>query len=188
MMTRISALFVITAVSLVPANAGAQPGAAQAPAATLAALLQQAKMDSFAVKVDGEADLYVSAMYVPGSQLLVVSGRYQNPAALDARIAARDYRGAYSDHNASTLRDGKLFVMDMQANGLADRAGDGQPFDIVYENGVTTTMFNGNWRAQELSERDYRERFATVDQRYAEMLGRLIEGMKRLAPPQALAR
>lgn len=184
MMTRTSALFMITVVLLIPANVSAQESATQASVRAFIALLERAKTDSFAVKVDGDSDLYVSAMYVPDSQLLVVSGRYPNPAAIDARIAARDYRGAYGDHNASTLREGKLFVMDMQANGLADRAGEGQPFDIVYQDGVTTTMFNGNWRAQKLSERDYRDRFAAVDKRYAEMLARLIEGITRLSARQ----
>lgn len=183
MTIRTFALFMLTVASSVPAYVAAQESTTQANVLAFIAQLERAKTDSFAVKVDGEPDLYVSAVYVPGSQLLVVSGRYPSPAALDARIAARDYRGAYGDHNSSTLREGKLFVMDMQANGLADRAGDGQPFDIVYQDGVTTTLFNGNWRAQKLSERDYRDRFAAVDKRYADMLARLVEGMKKLSAP-----
>lgn len=183
MTTRISVLVTLTVGLLLPTPLGAQESATQANVRAFIALLERAKIDSFAAKVDGAPDLYVSAMYVPDSQLLVVSGRYPSPATLDARIAARDYRGAYGDHNASTLREGKLFVMDMQANGLADRAGNGQPFDIVYENGVTTTMFNGNWRAQKLSERDYRDRFAAIDKRYGEMLAQLVDGLKKLGAP-----
>ncbi len=183
MMIRTSVLIGSIVASLAAAGLSAQNSASQTSVRTLVTLLDQAKLDSFAVKVDGEPDLYVSVLHVPNSQLLVVSGRYPVPAALDARIAALDYRGAYGDHNSSTMREGKLFVMDMQANGLADSSRQGQAFDIAYENGVTTTMFNGDWRAQELSERDYQSRFAAIDKRYAEMLDRLVDGLKKRPAP-----
>jgi hypothetical protein len=183
MMIRNSVLLVSIVTSLAAPGLSAQEATSQASVRALVTLLDRAKLDSFAVKVDGEPDLYVSVLHVPNAQLLVVSGRSPAPAALDARIAAREYRTAYGDHNASTLREGKLFVMDMEANGLADRSREGQPFDIAYENGVTTTMFNGDWRNQNLSEREYRDRFTTIDKRYVEMLARLIAGLERLGTP-----
>lgn len=183
MMARTSVLLMTVAFGFSVSPLAAQDSLSRANATTLITLMERAKTDSFAARVGGEPDLFVSVLHIPGSQLLVVSGRHPNPAALDARIAASDYRGAYGDLNGSTLRDDKLFVMDTEANGLAKRAGNGQPFDIAYENGVTTTMFSGDWRTQKLSESEYGERFARIDKRYAEMLSRLIEGLKaRLTP------
>lgn len=162
--------------------AWAQDGRSAANAATLIRLMEARTLTHFAAKAAGDDDRYVSVLHVPNAQLLVVSSRYPVPAALDAKIAAKDFAGAYADHNGSTLREGKLFVMDLGADGLSLQAQRDKPFDIAYEDGQTTTMFDGDWRGQKLGETEYRKRFASIDQRYADMLGTLIEGVKALAP------
>jgi hypothetical protein len=77
-----------------------------------------------------------------------------------------------------TARDGRFFVQDMQADGLTPRPPRGESFDMVYENDVTTTSFDGNWEAHGMSEADYEAKFAAADQRYAEMLTTLAAGLK----------
>jgi hypothetical protein len=173
------AVGLITATGI---DAAAQESKSVAAAATLVELMKTKSLEQFAVKVSGEADMYVSVMHIPNAQLLVVSGRHPVPSAIDARIAARDFAGAYADHNGSTLREGKLFVMDIGANGLVVTPGRNNPFDVTYENGERSTMFDGDWRGQKLSERDYRARFADIDGRYAKMLDTLSEALRQLSP------
>lgn len=173
-----AAVLAVVLVTSLSGVAYAQTASSRTQAATLLRLLDAAKLDSFATKVGGTTDEYLSVLYIPNVQLLVVRGRYADPPALDARIAAKDYRGAYADHNSSTLRDGKLFVMDLQADGLALKPQQNQPFDIAYENGVKTTLFNGDWKAQKFSEKEYQRRFEDIERRYAEMLAALCDALE----------
>lgn len=173
------ALVALTTVALLamPSPGAAQNPATRGPVASLVELMARAKLDAFALREEG--DVYLSVMYVKGVQLLVVRARHPVPAALDARIAAGDFQGAYADHNGSTLRDGKLFVMDMGADGLVPRPARGTAFDIAYEDGVRETRFDGDWRRQGLSEEDYRLRVADIEHRYSSMLNVLTDALRR---------
>ncbi len=178
---RNKARFVVLGSMVTLASLGLQAQDAKSPAnaAILVELMDQAKLESFTVKQSGETDRYVSVLYIPKSQLLVVSARYPSPPAMDATIARKDYRGAYADLNSSTMREGKLFVMDLEADGLHPTRQRDQPFDIIYDDGVTQTTFDGDWRKQKLSEDEYRARFTSADDRYTQMLASLIDGLKR---------
>ena len=161
-----------------PAQSAAQDAATGDAVTSLVALMEQAHLDSFATREAPDGDVYLSVMYVKGVQLLVVRSRHPVPAALDARIAARDFRGAYADHNGSTIREGKLFVMDIGADGLVPRPGRGKPFDIAYENGERETRFDGDWRRQGLSEEAYRLRVADIEHRYSSILNALVAALR----------
>jgi hypothetical protein len=50
--------------------------------------------------------------------------------------------------------------------------------DVVYESGSHHASFNGDWNGQHLSERDYKFRFTSVDERYARMLAALIGAIR----------
>jgi hypothetical protein len=178
-MTKTLRILIVGVVLALTPHGLAQTGKSPAMAAGLVQLLEQARLDSFAMKVVGEADRYLAVLLVPKVQLLAVSVRYSAPDAMDARIAAKDYRGAYVDLNSSNVRQGKLFVMDLQADGLSLTRDANKPFDIVYENGVTQTMFDGDWKKQKLSETEYRRRFDQADARYAEILNGLATELKR---------
>lgn len=182
-MTRLGlAVLIALALLAAPVPVPAQEAGSRAAVGVLAKLLEQAKLESFAVRESPDADVYVSVMYVPGAQLLVVRGRHPVPSALDARIAAKDFRGAYGDHNGSTLREGKLFVMDMNADGLVVRPGRGTAFDIVYEDGERETRLDGDWRRQKISEKEYHRRAADLEKRYSGMLQTLIDALRKLEP------
>ncbi len=174
-------LALATAVVAAPHSSSAQGSTSADRARTLVPLLEQAGLTSFCAKVAPDGDEYVSVMHIKGAQLLVVRGRHPVPSALDARIAAKDYTGAYGDHNGSTMREGKLFVMDLEADGLAAKPGRNQPFDIVYEDGVTETRFDGDRRSQKMSQSEYDAKFAALDARYAAMLDVLIAALKNPA-------
>lgn len=159
----------------------AQESLSATHAKELATLLDQAKLDSIAAKVPDTSDQFVAALYYPGAQLLVVSTRYSQPTLLREQIWARKYRDVYAALHAGGERDGKFFVVDMGGNGLPALNTKGQQIDIVYENATTQTTFNGDWKAQKLSETAYGQRLKTADERYLKMLETLAAALKTTA-------
>ena len=182
MKSKLWVVVVSQVVALTVLGANAQDAKSPASAVELVRLLEQAKLESFAVKDAREADRYMAVLYIPNVQLLTVSSRYPVPAALDVKIASKGYRDVYLDLTSSTSRAGRFFVMDLQADGLRPRPQGNKSFDIIFENVVSQTTFDGDWKKQKLSEREYRDRFTGADARYAEMLDLLIAGLK---PPPA---
>jgi hypothetical protein len=116
----------------------------------------------------------VAAAVIGGSQLLVVSARYAQPALLNERLYRADHEGAYVELNAASVRDGKLFVQDLGEPGLRPTRSEEGPFDIVYESGGKGTAFDGNWKGQGLSKEGYRSAFAAADEKYAHALDALL--------------
>ncbi len=156
----------------------AQESKSAALAKELAQLMDQGKMNTVAAKDPGKADAYVAAMYFSGNQPLVVSARYAVPMYMDERIGKKDYMEAYIDLNSASVPESKIFVSDLQADGLQARPEEGQPFD-TYESGGTTMAFDRNWKKKNLSEEDYMAQFAGADQRYAIMLSVLVAHLKK---------
>jgi hypothetical protein len=142
-------------------------------AAALTKLLDQRKLEAAAVRDPSDPTRFISALYVPGSQLLVISARYPVPAVLEQRIAAGQFRDAYLDIHGAGTREGRIFVMDLQADGLRRDPDRNQPFDIIYKNGVDQMTYDGDWKAQKLTQGDYLERFAADDLEYARLLAAL---------------
>ncbi len=170
------------AAALVISSSGgsvwAQDSKSSALAKQLAQALDAAKLDSIAAKDPSAPDVYYGALYFPGSQLLVVSARYAAPQLLDARLAKKEYRDVYIDLNSASVAGTKVFIEDLGADGLkADRESN-HPFD-TYEGGGKRTMFNGEWKAQSLSEQDYRKAFAAADEQYTQILAALIAQLKK---------
>ena len=155
-----------------------QPSASAAAAKELSTLLDQRKLDSFAVKMPDSTDQFVAALYFPQTQLLVVSARYAAPAQLNETILKHKYRDAYTTLSSAGERAGKLFVQDLDADGLPPAGKKEQQVDVIYEDVTRQTIFNGNWRGQKLSEAEYNARREAADQRYAGMLKALVAGLK----------
>ena len=85
----------VSAVVCAVLLAAAVPGSAQesksAPLAKqLVAALESGKLDSIAAKDPSNQDVYLGALYIKGSQLLVISNKYAVPAALDGRLSKQD--------------------------------------------------------------------------------------------------
>jgi hypothetical protein len=84
-----SRLLVLAAAAsaLASAPAAAQPTATPT-ACDLATLLDRGKLDSVAARVPGSEDSFVAALYIPGQQLILVSGRYAAPSLLRSSTPA----------------------------------------------------------------------------------------------------
>ena len=170
------------AVSLLlvaPPFVAAQESRSSQLAADLAALLDAARLDSIAAKVDGNE--YAAALYFSGRQLLVVKARYVAPESMDSRVAERDYRSVYFDLNSASIPDSKTLVSDGGADGLQpSRSSDG-PLDTV-DIGGRSYVFDGDWGRAGLSEQAYVEGFEMSDAEYVRMLEALIAQAKAAAP------
>lgn len=147
-------------------------------ATQLTTLLDQRGLDSVAARVPDETDRFVAALYYAKAQLLVVSARYSVPALLQEQIWNGKYRDAYTELHGGGTRDGKFFVVDLAGNGFAPLGEERGNLDLIYEDGVAQTTFNGDWKAQQLSKAEYAARLEAADARYAKMLAALIESLK----------
>jgi len=147
-------------------------------AAELAAALDAAKVDAIAAKDPTLPDTFVAALYFSGTQFLVVSARYSVPQLLDERLMKKEYRDVYLDLSSASIPESKIFIEDAGADGLKAKREENRPFDS-YEAAGKRTMFNSDWRAQNLSEDVYTSTFSAADERYAAMLRALIEELKK---------
>jgi len=147
-----------------------------AAAAELARLMDERKLESIAAQAG--PDEYVGALYYPGTQLLVVSGKYASAARMKDLLSKKDYREVYLDLSSASEQQSRVFVMDLGANGLRFRREDDQPFDTADLAGKNVT-FDGEWRRAKISEEEYRKTYAETDAHYAAMLQALIAEIKK---------
>jgi hypothetical protein len=159
-------------------TAVAQEPRSAALAKELATLLDQAKLDAIAAKEPSQTDAYVAALYFNGSQLLVASARYSVPVLLNEALAKRNYRDIYIDLNSASIEGSKVFIVDLGADGLKARRAEGEPYD-TYETAKTRLAFDGEWKAQKLTEEQYMKAFSEADDAYARMLAILIAQLKK---------
>ena len=155
----------------------AQESKSAALAKQLSTALDGRKMDSMAAKDPASADTYIGVLYVPGLQLLTISGRYSAPALLDTRLEKREYRDVYIELNGAATAGTKVFIEDLGADGLKARREDNQPPDN-FEAAGKRLSFDGDWRKQQLSEQDYQKAFAAADAQYAQLLTALLAQLK----------
>ena len=128
-----------------------------------------AGVETIAAADPAEPGAFVAAMYVRGGQMLLVSSRHPSVEALTHRIAARQYRDVYLDLQGTPTPERKFFVQDSGADGMSN-ALEGGGVDVLYEDGVTQTLFNGKPKAQNLTAAQYAARLAAADARYARLL------------------
>jgi hypothetical protein len=168
-------LAAVFALSLA-ARASAQESKSAPLAKQLAAALDAAKLDSVAAKDPDGTDVFVAALYFPNMEFLVVSGRYSVPQLLQTRLANKEYRDIYLDLNGAATA--KTFIEDPGCDGLKAKRENNQAFDTAEIEGKRT-MFDGEWKAQKLSEQDYTKAFAAADERYARILTALLAQLKK---------
>jgi hypothetical protein len=175
---RIACHSLVAVVCLVPAVASAQDSKSGPLAKQLAAALEAGKMDSIAAADPSSPDTFAAALYFPGMQLLVVSGKYAVPQLLADRVGKKEYRDVYLDLNGASVADTKVFIEDPGADGLKAKRDENQPFDQC-EVGGKRTMFTGDWKTQKMSEQDYMKAFSTADDRYTQILTALLAQAKK---------
>ena len=155
------------------------PAAAQSPASPplatqLASVMSSAGANAIAVRDPSAPDRAIAALVFPGSQLLVVSARYPD-ANLEAALSAHRYSDVYSALQQPTVNTGKIFIQDLGCDGLQSGASS---VDILYLDGKTQTIFDGNWKSQKMSQAPYERRLKDADTRYAAILSALIAAVQ----------
>jgi len=158
-----------------PALAFAQESRSSQPAIELVKMLDAMKLDAIAAKIEG--DQYVGALYFPGSQLLVVKARYIVPERMDAQLQGKNYRDVYIDLNSASIKDTKILIADLGANGL-QLGRRNQPYDTV-DTGGKSFAFDGDWGKAKISEQEYTKAFQTNDAEYTRMLEALVAQLKK---------
>jgi hypothetical protein len=169
-------ILVVACTLLVPAAVLAQESKSAVVATELTRLLDQAKLDSIAAKHD-TAGQYVSALYIAGSQLLVVSAKYSQPARMDYLLNEKKYQEMYQDLNSASETQSKVFVMDLGANGLRFKQ-EKNELDTADVSGKSV-VFDGDWGKARISEAEYRKTYEATDAQYAQMLQALITALKK---------
>jgi hypothetical protein len=167
---------VLSCALVVPSVALAQESRSALVATELTRLLDAAKLDSIAAKHD-VAGSYVSALYIAGSQLLVVSARYSQPSRMDYLLGEKKYQEIYQDLNSASERQSKVFVMDLGANGLRFKQ-EKNELDTADVSGKSV-VFDGDWDKAKISEAEYRKTFEATDAQYTQMLQALVAALKK---------
>ena len=140
--------------------------------------LDAAKLESIATPDPGTPGVFVAALYIPGSELLVVSAKYAAPPLLVDRITAKDYQSVYLDLQSASVRGSKVFVQDQGADGLVAKPSGDQLADS-WDEGDKSVSFDGDWKKAKIAEAEYTKSFNDADDRYAKMLSMLLAQAKK---------
>jgi hypothetical protein len=169
----------VTLVAQVPAPVSS---ASQQKAKELAAALAQRKLEYFAVSDPTSSGRYVAVLHVPGVQLLVVSAAYERITDMDYRFYQKDYQNAYLDLRSGLLSTARVIVEDTGSDGLVAVPGK-NPARDTFTSGTEHYTFDGDFadpkkkNQKKISQDDYMKAFAGADERYAKLLGLLIDGL-----------
>jgi len=141
----------------------------------LASVLSEHHLEAIAATDPDDAGRVVAALYFPGSQLLVVSARLTAASAwVQQQLETKAYREVYTTVQGSGSREGKVFIQDIGADGLQSAAD--QPVDVVYRDGVSQTIFNGD---PDHKDAAYSRKLMQADADYARLLQLLIDAARR---------
>jgi hypothetical protein len=166
-------------------TAGASTALAQesksAPVVKSFVQLAGGEMRYVAAKVPNTEDEYVAALHIPGVQLLAIWGRYEQPVFLNEMLKKGDFQGVYTDLNSAsyTVAASRVFFEDLRADGLFSRRQDENAAFDMYEVGGKRVMFDGDWRKQKLSEKEYQDAFDAADAKYTTAVTLLTEALKK---------
>ena len=156
---------------LVAGSISSAQGFASADAAhRLVSLLDRLGLDAIATVDPEQPGTFVGALYIPGSQLLVVHARHPSVDGLLQRLAARQYREVYLDLQGTPSREGEFFVQDARADGILSAVPGSGDVDVLYEDGGRQILFNGDTNGQHLTAAEYDAKLAAADARYARLL------------------
>ncbi len=157
--------------------------AAPAPSATgglvkeLTDLLTAQKLDAVAARLDG--DTFAAALYIPGSELVAISAKYNAPAFLNEKILGRKYQDAYADLSTTTATDSKMLIEDIKADGIRAQPGKGEASDIVTRGASAPFQLDGKWKDRKIAQDDYTKTFQDAETSYRKILEALIAQLKK---------
>lgn len=171
--SRAAAAFVIALLSA--SSASAQDSKSGPLARELAKALESANLQTIGA-ADPETGGFVAAIYVPGTQLLVVGGKFQSPDIGNYRISKKEFRELYMDLNGGAEPASRLFASDILADGLVLKPVNNGPADS-WEFGTAKHEFAGAKKAK-LKDDEYQKAYSDADTRYARVLSLLIAQAK----------
>jgi len=160
-------------------TAAAQESKSASVAKELIQALDAAKLTDIAAPEPGNPGGFIAALYIPGTQLLVVSAKYSAPPLMVNRITARDFMGVYVDLQSASVRGTKVFIQDQGADGLNARPDGDGPADL-WDEGDKSMAFDGDWKKAKIAEADYTKHYMDADERYAKMLSALVAQAKQI--------
>jgi hypothetical protein len=163
----------IAAAGAGPARSTAEPARSTGLAVELTELLTARGLDAIATVDPETPDRFVAALAFPKVQLLVVGSTYPVPALMLQQIAAKQYRDAYIALQQTNVADGKVFFQDLGGDGLR-----GVEVDVLYENVVNQTVFDGAPEKHNVTKAAYDQKFAAADALYSRLLTLLIKELK----------
>jgi hypothetical protein len=174
-------LFSLVGAALLASVAGTSLGAQESKSAALVkeltAILQQRKLDSVAARDPKAPDHFVAALFFPG-QLLLVSARTSAPAVVNEKLIRGEFRDVYIDLNSASIPETRVMISDGGADGLRPTREPNQPFDTQDASGKSV-RFDGNWREDRMSEKDYMTLFSQADEMYVSALTALVNELKK---------
>ncbi len=176
--TRRCVTAVALALSLGTVGLAIQGTKSPAAAKQLTQALDAAKLDVIAAVDPSEPGSFVAALYMQGSQLLVVSAKYAAPTLLTAKLKTKEYRDIYMDLSAASVAGSKLFIIDSDCNGLAAKP-QGDASADSWEAGTQQVIFNGDWEKAKMTEAAYGKVFSDADEQYARLLALLTTQAKQ---------
>jgi hypothetical protein len=164
-------------VSVIARPIEAQESKSATLAKELTTMMQQRKLDSVAARHPNAADQFVAVLFFPG-QLLLVSARTTAPALINEKLIRREFRDVYIDLNSASIPDSRVMISDGGADGLRPTREPNQPFDTQDAAGKSV-RFDGNWREDRMSEKDYMTLFGQADELYTAALSALLTELKK---------
>jgi hypothetical protein len=176
------ACWIAFALLVSSARAIAQPATSAELAKQLVTVMGSSGLEAIAAHDPQDPSRAIAALAFPGSQLLVVSAPYPDTATLDAYLANHMYKDVYTILQQPAISKGKLFFQDMGCDGL--QGGGNGSVDIMYEDGGTQTIFDGNWKRLKLTESAYEQKLKNADAQYTRLLTALVAAAQKVGAHQ----
>jgi len=168
----------VLVLSLNSATAALQGTNSAAAVKQLTQALDAAKLDAIAAADPSEPGRFVAALYIQGSQLLVVSAKYAAPSLLTAKLKTKEFRDIYMDLSSASVAGSKIFIIDQNCDGLASKP-DSDAAPDSWEAGTQQVSFDGDWKKAKLTEDAYGKSFSDADERYTKILALLTAQAKQ---------
>jgi hypothetical protein len=168
----------LVCVSAPPALAEDQASKSAAIAKELSQKLDQIKLQHIAARDPEDPNRFVAAMYLPGMQIVTVSGKYAVPVLLNEKLLQRKYQDIYVDLSSASDRASRITIEDLRCDGFPAGRAKGQTGD-AWEEGANRVVFDFDWRRQKLTEKDFYDKLAAADAHYARLLTLLLAEAKK---------
>ena len=157
------------------ASAAPQDSKSAPLARQLVQALDAAKLDAMAA-ADPTTGGFIAVLYIPGTQLLVVSGKFELPDIGTHRIGKKEFRELYMDLMGASLAGTRQFATDVSCDGLLFKAPGGGPGD-TWERDNKTQVFEGAKKSKQ-SDEQYVKAYGEADAQYARFLELLVAQAK----------